>query len=407
MKAVIFGAGNIGRGFIGQLLSQSGYEVIFLDINNEVINRINADRCYPVCIVSEEGEKEIIVNNVRAVNSLQADKVLEEIFTADIMATSVGANVLKHIAKTVANAVELRILNSKPPLNILLCENLNFADKIFKAELFNHLSENSKLLFDKNVGLVEASIGRMVPVLEKKEGENPLKVYVEEFDILHLDKNGFKGVIPQIKNVITFSPFKYFMQRKLFIHNMCHAMSAYLGAVKGYEYISQAISDSQIKYLVLMAGTCAAKAISKDNNAELDLLIDFLHKLIYRFNNAELKDTILRVGKDPIRKLKPDDRLVGAYNLCKKYNIGTAYILCGIAGALCFKQEQDTVSMQLQDSVANEGVLKALSLVCGEGTLNEDDSKMLLVLHDYIKGGNIKKGIDYCEKVYAKGIANY
>lgn len=406
MKAVIYGAGNIGRGFIGQLLSQSDYEVVFIDINQEIINRLNKDKQYPVIIVSDEGEKEIIVKNVRGVNGKNNEDVIKEITTADIMATSVGANVIKFIAKNVATAIDNRISENVPPLNIMLCENLNYADKVFKDELFKYLNENSKKQFEKNVGLVEASIGRMVPVLNKTE-ENPLKVYVEEFDILHLDKAGFCGDLPKIKNVVAFSPFKYFMQRKLFIHNMCHAISAYLGFIKGYEYISQAISDTEIKYLVNMAGINSAKAIAKDNNENIDLLIDFLQKLIFRFNNAALKDTVKRVGRDPLRKLKSDDRLIGAYKLAKKHNTGYIYILCGIAAAMCFDNKEDTASATLMENVNNKGIINALEDVCGKNIVEENDKQNIIKMYKYIKSGNLKELISFCEKFQANTIKNY
>lgn len=406
MKAVIYGAGNIGRGFIGQLLSQSGYEVVFLDINQSVIKMLNDERRYPICIVSNDGNEEFFVENVRAVDSSVTEDVINEIVTADVMATSVGANVLKFIAKPIALAIEKRIELQKPPLNILLCENLLDADKFLKTEIFKYLSVKAQASFCSNVGLVEASIGRMVPVLPKKEGEHPLKVYVEEFDILHLDKNGFVGKVPEIKNILLFSPFNFYMQRKLLIHNMCHAMSAYLGAVKGYEYINQAISDIQIKYLVNMAGISSARAIAADNKADINNLMDFLYKLIYRFNNAELKDTVLRVGRDPIRKLNKNDRIVGAYILCKKHNISTIYICVCIAAALCFKNKEDAVSLSIQKNINKNGILQALKDISGYDGYDTSDLELILVLYGMIKTGDLKNVIDTCEKLQASKIAN-
>ena len=406
MKAVIYGAGNIGRGFIGQLLSQSGYEVVFLDINQSVIKLLNDEKRYPICIVSNDGNEEFFVENVRAVDSSVISDVVNEIVTADVMATSVGANVLKFIAKPIAMAIEKRIELQKPPLNILLCENLLDADKFLKTEMFKYLSENTKAVFSQNVGLVEASIGRMVPVLPKKEGEHPLKVYVEEFDILHLDKNGFTGKIPEIKNILLFSPFNFYMQRKLLIHNMCHAASAYLGSIKGYEYINEAISDTEIKYLVNMAGISSARAIAADNNVDINNLMDFLYKLIYRFNNAQLKDTVVRVGRDPVRKLNKNDRIVGAYLLCKKHNLSTVYIDVCIAAALCFKSNEDAISLGVQKTINKSGIIQTLKDISGYSEYDNADLELILVLYGMIKTGDFKKVIEYTEKIQALKIAN-
>ncbi|MDD4003512.1 MAG: hypothetical protein PHE12_04870, partial [Clostridia bacterium] len=406
LKAVIYGAGNIGRGFIAQLLYKSGYETVFLDIDSNTIDRINKDKSYPICIVSDDGIEKTYVKNVRAVNSNDTESAVKEIYSADIMATSVGAGVLKYIAQTVAMAIEKRIKDNLLPLNIMLCENLNYADKIFKQLLFKYLSEDAIKVFDKNVGLIEASIGRMVPVFEKSGAENPLTVYVEPFDILHLDKDGFVGEIPQIKNVVTYSPFKYFMQRKLFIHNMCHAFCAYLGAVKGYNYISEAISDSDIKYLVSMAGTSAAQAITLDNKEDLVLLLHFLYKLLYRFNNRNLKDTVARVGKDPLRKLNADDRLIGAYKLCKKHGVNTVYIIISIAAALHFKDIKDSKWQQIQSELESRGISYTLYTICGS-VIEQNDIKLIIEYYNLIKCGDFKKVINLSEKILGESIKNY
>ena len=147
--------------------------MVFLDIDSNTIDRINKDNSYPICIVSDDGIEKTYVKNVRAVNSNDTVSAVNEIYSADIMATSVGAGVLKYIAQTVAAAIEKRIKDNLPPLNIMLCENLNYADKIFKELLFKYLSEDMIKVFDKNVGLIEASIGRMVPYLIRAKRKIP------------------------------------------------------------------------------------------------------------------------------------------------------------------------------------------------------------------------------------------
>ena len=75
----MYGAGNIGRGFIGQLFSQSGYSVGFIDINKEVIARLNQDKEYPVEIVTTEGVVEDVVKNVFGIDGTDIELVSEEI----------------------------------------------------------------------------------------------------------------------------------------------------------------------------------------------------------------------------------------------------------------------------------------------------------------------------------------
>src|SRR5690554_4359878 len=96
-KSVIYGAGNIGRGFIGQLFSESGYEVVFIDINQELVDGLNKNGRYPIQILSRKQCREFFVENVRAVNGNNDIQAADEIASADIMATSVGANNLPKI----------------------------------------------------------------------------------------------------------------------------------------------------------------------------------------------------------------------------------------------------------------------------------------------------------------------
>ena len=346
-KALMYGAGNIGRGFIGQLFSQSGYEVVFVDVNTEILNRLNSDRQYPVRILTGKEVKEITVKNVRGVSGMDVGNVAEEIAAADIMATAVGVNVLPRIVKPVTEGLKKRwSAGNMNPLNIIICENLLDANHILAGLIKQELDTYGKELFDRLVGLVEASIGRMVPVMtpQMQEG-NILRVCVEEYGELPVDKDGFKGEIPAIKNMYPFSPFGFYIQRKLFIHNMGHALTAYLGKQRGYEYIWQAVGDPYIKLAAMRAMQDSAVALSKEHGVALDLILDHVDDLLYRFGNRQLGDTVNRVGNDTRRKLSPNDRLSGAANLCISHGVNPANISLGIAAAMKFDRESSANSI--------------------------------------------------------------
>ncbi len=351
-KAIQYGAGNIGRGFIGQLFSKSGYEVVFVDVNKEIVDKINSDRTYPVKIISEKGNTEVFVENVRAVNGMDMESVADEISSADLMATAVGVNILPRIAKPIAEGLKKRWSEGNwQSLNIIICENLIDADKYLSKLIKAQLSENEMKYFEETVGLVEASIGRMVPVMtpEMQEG-NLLRVCVEEYEELPVDKNAFKGRIPDIVNMKPFSPFEFYIQRKLFIHNMGHAITSYLGYVYGYKYIWEAIKDTDILQFTDSAMRESGEALSREHGVPIDIINQHIDNLIERFGNRGLGDTIERVGKDPIRKLGPNDRLVGALNLCKKHDIEARHINVGIAAALVFNEASGNEALSAQDS---------------------------------------------------------
>ena len=335
MKAVMYGGGNIGRGFIGQLFSQSGYEVTFIDVADAVVDSLNKEHKYPVRILSNEGHKDLEVTNVRAVNGNNAEAVAEAIANADIMATAVGARILKFIVPNLVSGLRKRWAENKAPLNIIICENLMDANKVLEKMLKAQLTSEELAIFDATVGLVEASIGRMVPVQteQMKDGE-PMRVCVEEYGFLPVDKAAFKGEIPQIKNMVPFAPFDFYIKRKLYVHNMGHATCAYLGNLLGLDYIYEAIAIPEVRILVQNAMQESELALSKRYGASMTDLQEHITDLLYRFTNVALQDTCARVGGDPGRKLSSEDRLIGSSLLAMEEGFTPAYIAVGAAAGV-------------------------------------------------------------------------
>ena len=401
-KFVMYGAGNIGRGFIGQLFSKSGYSVGFVDINKEVIARLNADKSYPVDIVSNDGLVEDIVENAYGIDGTDIELVSEEIASADVMATAIGVNVLKFIAKPIALGLKKRFERNAKPFNIIICENLIGADAFLKGLIKDQIPEYADRI-DKEIGFVEASIGRMVPVVpeEKKQG-NPLRVYVEPYNILPVDKDAFKGKIPEVKNLYPYAPFNLFIQRKLFMHNMSHATCAYLGALRSYNYIYEAVADFDIKYVAAKALVQSATAVAKENGAEMDFLISHAENLLFRFKNVELGDTVERVGRDTIRKLGSNDRLIGAINLCEKHNLPCEYLCLGVASGLHFKPENDASSVEVATFAKENGVRAALEKYCA---YTGEKVSLIEELYGMITDGkSIPEIVEYCADKSGKEI---
>ena len=372
MKAVMYGGGNIGRGFIGALLSQSGYEVTFVDVVDAVVDTLNREHKYPVRILSNEGHKDVEVLNVSAVNGNNMEAVADAIANADIMATAVGARILKFIVPNIVAGLRKRWAMGKAPLNIIICENLMDANKVLEGMLKDQLTEEEKAIFDENVGLVEASIGRMVPVQteEMKDGD-PTRVCVESYGFLPVDKAAFKGEILQITNMVPFEPFDFYIKRKLYIHNMGHATCAYLGDLLGLEYIYQAIDVPEIRMIVQNAMLESAVALSQTYGVELGGIVCHIEDLLYRFTNKALKDTCARVGGDPARKLSPEDRLIGSSVLVQKTGMVPAHIAIGAAAGLCRLVKE------------TEGGKSAKELLCEISDLEADCTLVDMIMKNY------------------------
>lgn len=390
MKAVIFGAGNIGRGFIGALFSTAGLEVTFIDVMKPIVERMNADHCYPLHIVGEE-EKVIEIKNVSAVDGNDKEAAVEAIVDCDIAATCVGAKALKYIIPNLSAGVKARREAGKTPLNLLICENLMDADKYLRELLSEVLSEEEL----DDIGLIETSVGRMVPVMKAGEGENPLKIAVEEYGVLPVDRDAFKGEVPEIKNMVPFSPFHYYIERKLFIHNMGHAICAYMGTINGCEYIYESISDPAVRLLVHNAMLESAEALSTKYSVPVKPLLNHCSDLIRRFGNKALGDTCARVGNDIPRKLATSDRLTGAATQVLETGSFPVYICTGSAAALyCYVKENNVADSEVPDTLTSLTGLAA----------DNEITKCTLEMYEYFKAGKtafeILKAAD--EKLHEK-----
>ncbi len=364
-NAVMYGAGNIGRGFIGELFSESGYKVTFIDVDENIVSLLNARGQYPIRILDDAKTYDITVKNVCAVDGRDADSASEAIKNTDIMATAVGGNILPRIAPIIAAGIDKRRKSGKP-LNIIVCENLHGADRILRALVEEHISWESEAYLSERVGFVSASIGRMVPVVtDELKAVDPLIVGVEPFCSLPVDALAFKGGIPEIKNMVPSENIAYHTDAKLYIHNMLHSACAYLGYIKGYTYIYEAVGNGEIMKMLRGALVEIAQAIAAEHGVSEEEPVKYGEDLLRRFANRALADSVARVGRDTPRKLSYEDRLTGAARLCEKHGVGYGEIAKAIAAALCFAADEP--SAEIRGYALREGAAEALVKYAGLG----------------------------------------
>jgi len=365
MKAVQFGAGNIGRGFLGQLYFETSYETTFVEVLPEVVEGLKQRGAYPLRIVGE-GSRTITVGNVTAVHGADVEAVGVALAEADLAATAVGVNVLPRVAPAIARGIAKRFEGSSPrPLNIIVCENMIDAGPFLREEVRKHLPSNLHDALDEHVGFVEASIGRMVPLMtEAMRGEDPLLVCVEEYCELPVDANGFRGPIPPLNHMVPRSNFKAYVERKLFVHNAGHAATAYLGYLRRHEYIWQAISDVRVRAAAdaAMAETCAG--LEAKHGLPIEDLRDHWKDLVRRFQNRALGDQVVRVANDPIRKLGPKDRLIGAGLMCLDNGIDAEHVAFAAAAAIRYDYAGDPAAQKLEAVFREHGMRGVLTQVC-------------------------------------------
>jgi mannitol-1-phosphate 5-dehydrogenase len=286
----------------------------------------------------------------------------------------VGVNVLPRIAPMIAKGIARR-MEAVParPLDILICENLLDANLLLAEWVSAALPEALRPRLAAEVGFVEASIGRMVPVMTEamKEG-NPLRVFVEPYAELPVDRDAFRAPLPAVPNLLPYSPFEFYIRRKLYVHNLGHATTAYLGWLEGCSLISDAVRVESIERTARKAMTESSRALSAEFGVPAETLAAHVDDLLFRFHNRRLGDTVARVGRDPMRKLSPGDRLVGAARLCLKHGIQPVGICEGLRAALRFDDPEDPAAVSMQAEIQGKGVEAFLRDHCGLGATPED-----------------------------------
>jgi len=366
MKAIQFGAGNIGRGFIGALLSKAGYHVVFADVNKEVIDKINNDKTYKIHVMDVDCE-EIIVENISGVISIN-DEILDEIKDAEIITTAVGLVVLPRIAPTIAKGIQLRKeAGIKTPLNIIACENAIKASSQLKAEVEKCLSEDEIVYLEEFVGFPDCSVDRIVPPVKS---ENILDVVVEKFYEWNVEEKSFKGEIPKIEGMNLADNLMAYIERKLFTLNTGHAITAYIGNLKGYSTIDESIADEKIYNIVKKAMEESGLGLIEKHKLDKEAHFKYIDKIIGRFKNPYLKDDVSRVGREPLRKLNESDRLIKPLMTAKGFDLSVDNLLLGVGAALHYSNADDEQSVKLQGLIKEKGIKSAIAEVAN---INDND----------------------------------
>jgi mannitol-1-phosphate 5-dehydrogenase len=366
--AVIFGAGSVGRGFLGQLFSESGYEVVFVDVDAPLVEALDRDGSYTLRLSGIERVEDLEIAPVRAVNGGYVEKVATEVAQASLLATAVGARALPIIARPIAAGLSRRWqAGIETPLNVIICENLHDAPQLLRGYVREALPEPLRHRLAQ-VGFVPAVIARMSPVPTPEQRAADLTLIVAEpYKVLPVDRDAFVGEIPQVVGMEAVSPFAAYTDRKLYIHNAAHALLGYLGYRRGHAYGYEALEDPAVRQLVDQALDESGRALIAEHGFDPQALREHVQDLLLRFSNRALGDPVDRLARDPLRKLAPDDRLVGAARLAERHGILPQALATGIAAALAYDNPADEHAVALQARLASEGLAGVLGSLCRIG----------------------------------------
>ena len=365
-KAVHFGAGNIGRGFIGLLLNKAGYHVTFVDVAAPLVDDINNLGKYNVQIFGQDDK--IQVDNVSAINSdKDLESLLNAIVEADIVTTAIGPNILKFIAPNIAKGLTRRIEKNQTPLNIIACENMVGGSTILKNFVYENLSDEVKGKVEKLIGFPDAAVDRIVPA---QHNDEKLLVKVEEFCEWDVDSKGFVGERPEIKGMTIVDNLSAYIERKLFTVNTGHASIAYLAYQQGIKDISTAMRDINIVEMARRVWKETGELLIEKYGFDPEVHWKYVKTAESRFANPYLSDEVTRVARGPKRKLSPKDRLVSPATQLLERGKTPEALATVIAAALKFDFEGDPEAVEVQNYIKENGIESAITHFTGveEGT---------------------------------------
>ena len=360
MKAVHFGAGNIGRGFVGLLLHEAGYEVVFSDVAAPLVDAINAASEYTVHEVGDGG-RDLTVTGFRAVNS-QSDpeKVVAEIADADVVTTAVGPTILRFVAPHIVAALTARDAGL-PPLQVMACENAINATHLLRDEVVAAAGDAWPQIAGRAV-FANTAVDRIVPGQPEGAG---IDVTVEPFFEWAIERGPFGDAAPEIPGAHFVDDLAPYIERKLFTVNTGHAATAYLGAQAGIEKISDALADPSIEAAVAKALEETSGILLAKHEFDAADLADYRATIIGRFRNPALPDTVWRVGPQPLRKLSRKERFIGPAAEAAERGLPTAGLETAIAAALAFHDPEDAQSVDMQRLLAERDAAAFTAEVTG------------------------------------------
>jgi mannitol-1-phosphate 5-dehydrogenase len=352
--AVHFGAGNIGRGFIGALLQDAGYHVVFADVNQELIDSMKALGSYTLTELASV-PKQKLYKNFQVLNSVTETQELTQLIAkAKIVTASVGANVLGRIAPVIEAGLSQRTSHDK--LVVMACENALGASEIIKLAMQDQQLANQRAIF------CNTAVDRIVPLqVEHSEPD----VAVEPFSEWIIDSAPLAGRELNLPGATFVEDLDPFIERKLYTVNTAHLAVALIGQQFGHETVIEAMADSEVMPKVLAVIEETSAALIRKHGFDPVAHAAYVEKTLSRLSNPAIDDEIVRVGRDPLRKLSRYERLIGpaAYHA---EHLGEPFALLEVIdAALSFQAPGDAEAARLQLFLATLSSSQFVFEVCG------------------------------------------
>ncbi len=362
MKAVHFGAGKIGRGFIADLLCDTGYEIIFVDVNEKLNEELNKYHNYYLYVIEEDYKRKEI-DKVSALSPItQPDEVVQAIVDADLVTTAVLADNFPKIAGNLAKGLKARLDAGKERMNVIPCENALFCGDMLKKELVSTGLITEEEL-DQIAAVPNTAVDRMVFGTDR-DGRDGIEIGKDHELAVEVNKLT-DPENPPIKGAEYTDNLQKFLERKLYTINCGHAWSGYMAHLMGYEIIQDYFASEENVQMTKDVMFEVAALLEKKHGFTHQEMADYIEFAVNRFLTPGIIDTVSRISRAPIRKLGPSDRLVGPASQCEEAGLANAMLLKGIAAAFLFDVKDDEQSVELLAYVEENGIEKAVPYYTG------------------------------------------
>jgi mannitol-1-phosphate 5-dehydrogenase len=401
---VIWGAGKIGRGFVADLFHAAGYHLVLVDESPTLIAQLREAGGYTV-VRAEDAERrqDVVIEGYTALSTAQADQIVATIAATDILAVAVYPQHFAQVARQLAPGLICRQAQRPgAPLDIILCTNLAHAGPQFRALLQDALPPDAREYMNSQVGIVETLVIRIVaePPVQLRQRE-PLLVWTNGYPELPVDRHAFKGDIPQVPGLRLVDDMRAEETRKLYTYNMFQAALAYLGAPHGYNLVAECMADPKVRAGAEGALHEVSCALQAEYGFTAEEMARWIDNVVTQTNNPTLGDTVRRLGADPRRKLKREDRLIGPALLARKHGVQPKHLVRAIAAGLRFADPDDPGALYVQQRVATLGLPAAVREVCG---LTEAELDLIeAIVRDYRRLELEEKWANAAQQAYELG----
>ena len=401
-KVLIWGAGKIGRGFIADLFSEANYHITFADNSDVLVKKLKANKKYNLFkLLSENESDKVTIKSFDAIHTSEIDNLQCLLDEISLMALVVFPNAFDEVGEALAEGIIKRANNNvNKPLDILVCTNIMHPTAKLKESIVKHLDDDMKVYYEKYIGLAECLVIRMAVQPQKKLiEEDELVVVTNGYPELIVDQTAFKGKLPNIKGLIFTDKIEAEEQRKMFTYNMVHALYSYIGITKGYEFVYECTRDEEVNQIAKYALDEIGQGLIKEFGFSEEDMARWNQRVLKNMANPILKDKLVRVGGDPIRKLKRTDRLTGAALLCRKNGIMPYYLAKAIGYGYLFCNQDDNSSMKIHKYVKMYGLKNA---VLEYSQLNQEPDIVQLIFAHYrraIEGEPLSQNVNVINKI--------